>query len=1112
MKLLFDQYQRYKNAQLLIDNFRKNGEKFRILEVGANEHKNLEHFLPEDDILYLDIKLSEEKLKDEHYILGDATDMEFEDNSFDIIVALDVYEHVLPERRINFLREVSRVAKVGFVICAPFADEMGAVHRAEERMSEAYRVLYGIPHPWLREHLENGLPKLKETEQILDELGVPYKEISHGALDVWERMMYMQIMADYDSRLLSYFKTISEYYNEAMFPEDYAEISYRKFIIGDKQNRGLPTEGKQTKRDEKFEFLGRIYLSLLENIKLNKSLELESGIQAEMRAEIQANKNQRRTELYFDEGNGFNGILKKEKVIQGNKVNIRWNIPLERKIFAFRFDPVNESALLKIHRIFVTDGNEYKKELSADDLDGCMNGMIHLYKNYYLADCEDPQIYIWNDRNIKLIEVDMDVYWMETNTALCMHEIREDAEDYYDTHEAVKKDLREQCNILRIEKARIENEKSLEEGKAEQYRQLYEATVNSVCWRITSPARWVGDVFSQRLISRAIQCVKDNGLSYTINLYKTGGYDKGNVRVEPLVKSDVKDNEYHGKIIDFFKIKKEETERQKNYNFSKNTKFSILVPLYNTDERFLREMIESVQYQTYENWELCLADGSDEDHHEVGEICKEYAEEDSRILYKKLERNEGISGNTNACIDMASGDYISLFDHDDILHPCALFETMLAITEKNADYVYTDEATFEGKNISRIITRHCKPDFAIDNLRANNYICHFSSFKKELLDKAGRFRSDYDGSQDHDLILRLTEVAEHVYHIPKILYYWRSHAKSVAQDINAKTYAINAAKRAVESHLQRAGLEAELLSTRAFPTIFQINYKIIGHPRISIIIPNKDHVEDLSRCLISIMTKSSYDNYEIIVVENNSEKPETMAYYKMIEGVDKVQIIKYTGAFNYSKINNFGRQHATGEYLLLLNNDTEVISTDWMEQLLMYAQRDDVGAVGAKLYFPDGTIQHAGIVLGLGADRTAGHTHYGIEKENLGYMGRLCYTQNVSAVTAACLMVSAKKFDEVHGITEELAVALNDVDFCLKLRRKGYLNIFNPFAELYHYESKSRGLDSSSTGKKKARYEREVALFKETWKEELEAGDPYYNPNFSLDRSDYFYVGDAGDE
>lgn len=549
---------------------------------------------------------------------------------------------------------------------------------------------------------------------------------------------------------------------------------------------------------------------------------------------------------------------------------------------------------------------------------------------------------------------------------------------------------------------------------------------------------------------------------------------------------------------------KEEARKQRETVFERMVKISILVPLYNTPKDFLKEMIDSVVNQTYQNWELCLADGSDAEHAYVGKICREYMEKPGgeRIVYKKLPKNEGISGNTNACYQMATGEFIGLFDHDDVLHPCALYEYVKVINEKDADYIYCDEITFKNGNLNKMVTLHFKPDYAIDNLRANNYICHFSVFARHLLEGTELFRTKFDGSQDHDMILRLTDAAKNVVHVPKALYYWRSHAGSVASGIEAKTYAINAAKGAVAEHLRGHGFENfTITSTRAFETIFRVSYEIKGMPKISIVIPNKDHKEDLERCISSILERTSYLNYEIIIVENNSETQEIFEYYESLKQNKKIKVVTFEGAFNYSAVNNLGVKHADGEYILLLNNDTQVISLNWIEELLMFAQREDVGAVGAKLYYPDKTVQHAGVVLQLGAHRTAGHIHCLQGRDSIGYMGKLCYAQNVSAVTAACLMVSKAKYEEVGGLDEQFRVALNDVDFCLKLRKKGYLNIFTPYSELYHYESISRGSDLE--GENSKRLDKEAEDFKRKWKEVLDKGDPYYNPNFSLDHNDY---------
>ena len=543
----------------------------------------------------------------------------------------------------------------------------------------------------------------------------------------------------------------------------------------------------------------------------------------------------------------------------------------------------------------------------------------------------------------------------------------------------------------------------------------------------------------------------------------------------------------------------EERERQEKAEFPREILFSILVPVYNTPMAFLAAMIDSVRQQTYKNWELCLADGSDGEHGAVGDYCREAAEKDPRIRYRKLEKNGGISENTNACIGMATGDYLALFDHDDVLHPSALFEVMNVICEEDADFIYTDETTFHETPKDAFLP-HFKPDYAPDTLRGNNYICHFTVFRKDLPEKAGGgFRSEFDGSQDYDLILRLTEQAERIRHIPKILYYWRAHRDSVAESVGAKPYVIDAAHKAIREHLERVGLRGEVLDTRV-PSIYRIRYAIEGEPLISILIPNKDHREDLKRCVDSIREKSTWKNYEIIVIENNSTEEETFRYYRELEEDPRIRVVRYEGSFNYSAVNNLGARESRGDYLLLLNNDTEIITPEWMEEMLMFAQREDVGAVGAKLYYPDGTIQHAGI--GLGLLHLAGHYHRGFAGEEPGYMGRLCYAQDMSAVTAACMMVPKAVYEAAGGLDESYSVVFNDVDLCLRIRESGKLIVWTPFAELTHYESKSRGSDED-TKEKLAFFKTETKRFQTKWNEALTKGDPYYNPNLTRSKEDF---------
>lgn len=657
----------------------------------------------------------------------------------------------------------------------------------------------------------------------------------------------------------------------------------------------------------------------------------------------------------------------------------------------------------------------------------------------------------------------------------------------------------EQCEELAAELAHYKEHYQAAIGQREalkiqlaEVQNAYSAISNAFFWKITKPFRVCLDALKRilgkmaffRLLGKGLRCLHQNGWRYTWR----------------KVKNKLTHRQEFTALANKPLFTDEELEHQRNTVFPRSIKFSIVVPLYNTPEKFLHEMIRSVIDQTYANWELCMADGSDAAHDSVEKICRQYMRKDPRIKYRRLEQNLGISGNTNACLEMAAGDYIGLFDHDDLLHPAALHEVMRVICEQGADFIYTDELTFSNK-IDNVITAHFKPDFAPDNLRANNYICHFTVFSAAILKTVGGFRGEYDGSQDHDFILRATEQAEKIVHIPKLLYYWRSHPNSVAADINSKTYAIDAGKRAVRDQIRRMGMDATVESSKAFPTIYRIKYELKETPKVSIIIPNKNHCEDLKRCIRSIKRLTTYSNYEIIIVDNQSNEEDLVEFYDQLRCDDRTNIVSFDKEFNYSEANNFGVRCATGEYYILLNNDTEVISPAWIEEMLMYAQRDDIGAVGAKLYFPDHTIQHAGVILGLGPHRTAGHAFSKVDGENLGYMGRLYYAQNVSAVTAACVMIPRRVWEAVNGLDTSFAVAFNDVDLCMRIRQMGYLIVWTPYAELYHYESKSRG--SENTPEKKKRFESEVQRFRERWEKQLKEGDPYYNPNLTLERADF---------
>lgn len=543
----------------------------------------------------------------------------------------------------------------------------------------------------------------------------------------------------------------------------------------------------------------------------------------------------------------------------------------------------------------------------------------------------------------------------------------------------------------------------------------------------------------------------------------------------------------------------EELEQQTYTKFKFEPKISILVPLYKTPLKFLQDLIESVKEQTYTNWELCLSDGSGEPNSVLSKALRKYGKDDTRIKIIINENQMRISENTNKAMEISTGDYITFADHDDLLSKNALFEFVKAINENlEVDVLYSDEdkISMDGKDY---FEPHFKTDFNIDLLCSMNYICHMFMVKRNIVDKVGYLRSEFDGAQDYDFVLRCVEVAEKVYHIPKVLYHWRTHKNSTSENPESKMYAFEAGARAIRAHYDRIGIKAKVTEGE-YLGLYRTEHILDDHPMISIIIPNKDHIIDLDKCIASIESKTQYDNYEYIIVENNSEKEETFQYYEELEKNNpKVKVVYWEEEFNYSAINNYGVTFARGEYLLFLNNDTEIINSTCLEELLGYCMHDNVGAVGARLYYDDDTIQHAGVIIGFGG--IAGHAFIGLPKTSNGYFSRIICAQDLSAVTAACMLVKRKVFEEVQGFDTNLKVAFNDIDFCMKIRKAGYLIVYNPYAELYHYESKSRGLED--TKEKIDRFNSEIALFAEKWPEILKNGDPYYNPNLSIERCDF---------
>ncbi len=1002
--IAFDQFQRYETICRLVEfHRRREGQSFRVLELGSNEHKDLRLFLPQDEIMFTDIALSEAMEKDPDFQRVDGTAIPFDDKSFDFVVAADVLEHVPAEKREKFLREAWRVSRLGVILSFPFYAQ--DVMDAEARVNEYYKTLAGEDFIWLKEHLENSLPKTEEIGACLNKLGIPFFSLFHGDIRVWEKMWYCVFSSLFEPETLPFHTYIDNYYNRNIYARDVSDSCYRVFCVmahegvedWEKCALGLWEKGRDTGDAVRF---------------------LEDLIRTRQELHALSEKN-RLNEVIVDKERH---IQNQNRIIEDKERHIQ-----------------NQTQIIEAKDSQLQARTEALEKSEAE-----------------LTDCES-----------KLADCESELATLREKGAETAAELTH-YQEHYAAAMAQRNDL---------------------ERQLAQVNAAYQSISNATLWKMTKPLRVVLDAIKRplrrikllRLVHGGFKCLREHGLRYTWGRFceKCRRHWGKPEASKPL-------------------HTKKELEAQRAYAFPRPVKISIVVPLYNTPQKFLEEMIRSVQDQTYSNWELCLADGSDKEHAYVASVCKRYAKKDQRIRYQKLAENKGISENTNACIAMVTGDYIGLLDHDDLLHPSALYHVMEAICEKDADFIYTDENTFH-ETPEDAYCPHFKPDFAPDTLRSYNYICHFTVFRRTLLDALGTaFRPEFDGSQDYDLILRLTEKAKQIVHIPKILYYWRAHEASTASDVSAKPYTLAAARSALQEHLRRVGLDGQVGDAR-IPSTYRIRYKIQGKPLISILIPNKDHVDDLKKCIDSIREKSTYSKWEIIIIENNSEERATFAYYDTLKADKRIRVVYWKGTFNYAAIVNYGAGYATGKHLLLLNNDIEVITPDWLEQMLMYSQREDVGAVGAMLYYPDDTVQHAGVILGIGG--VGGHAHKYFPRGDHGYMSRMAITQNYSAVTAACLMMRREVWNEVGGLDEDFAVAFNDVDLCMKIRKAGYLIVWTPYAELYHYESKTRGLED--TPEKQARFSGEVKRFLDRWDKELVAGDPYYNPNLTLDREDF---------
>ena len=970
MKLPYDQYQRYKTMSHIIEKLKKNLglDSVKILEIGANEQKNLSKFLDKDIIYYTDIELPDSLKNDPFCFLADATNLNtINDQEFDIVIACDVLEHIALEKRAQFLTELNRVSKYCCIICFPHKTK--AVENAEMRSNTYFKVIGNQDYRWLYEHSQQSLPSINEINYILDLHNIPFTHFEHGDITVWELMLKNHFYSCFAQDVIPYREEIDEFYNNHIYAHDISDDNYRSFYI-------------LYKKEESSSMFKNISNSLFEKKEINDDLLILYSLSNDLRdlsqlnLRLSMNKNAQDT-MWIKENietsnlKYFNKIQELEQEKQQLTIKL-YNFESKYKALQNEYDAY--SNMNEILKNKVLDFERKNQDLEAQNL---------LEKNNFL-----------------------------------------DIKTQYEN-------LQSQNSILL--------------DKVQHFEMAYNQIIQSSSWKITKPFRYIKRNLGlpiHKSSKKLTNNMKNNSLDDTFN--------------------------YYGELP----------------NINEDIFFSILVPLFNTKEIYLIDMINSILEQRYSNWELCLADASDSTYTYIETICKEYAQKDSRIKYRKLSQNRGISYNTNACFEMSSGNYIVLCDHDDILSNMALYYNAVAIQETNFDVSYSDEDHIN--KLGHHINPLYKPDWSPDLLYSQMYICHLLVFRRELFEKVGMFNSEFDGAQDYDLMLRFAEHTDKICHIPKILYSWRETDNSTSVNADSKPYAHTSGKNALDQHLKRMFGDSAYSEETPYTFVYNSRFPIQNDIKVSIIIPMKDKSYLSDACIKSILEKSSYSNYEILILNNNSCESETFEWLKTIGNLDpRIRVIDANFEFNWSKLNNFGIEHADGDVFIFLNNDTLISSHDWIERLCEKALRCDVGVVGPLLLYEDQTIQHAGIVVGIGG--WADHIFKGLNTVHFGspFISPMV-ARNVLSVTGACMAISRKTIEKIGKFDEEFIICGSDVEIGIRAYDYGLHNIYDPNVVLYHLESKSR--DS---------YIPEIDFKKsfECYTPYRELIDPYYNIN-----------------
>jgi len=1118
--------------------YKNNNAKITVLDVGGKNGR-LKEFLDESkfDVVVLDID-PEPDVRE--YVVGDARVLPFKPKSFDVVVSSELLEHIPPEDRMKVIKNMIEVGKDLVILAAPFYSK--EVEEAEIRANEFFKKFFGKDHPWLKEHIENGLPREEDIEEFVKKKGLNFIKIQTNNINNWLLMQLFifsayifgippervsEVYRYYNENFLelgdflppTYRKiyVIGKYIPEIDFGESYLDVNKYQKLLELISNAVARTIQDKDRHIKNFEALLNQKTTEIENIqgelqKLLDDVKKKSNLIQELNKEIENLK----SDLEFktrESTNLKNKLLECEEEIKAihNETNklkteneaLRNRLATVEKQLHEIQQSVTFKALAKYQKLverFLPSGTRRRfyydlaiiglRTIANEGLlvflsraGGYIRKRLAIKRKIVKPILETNMLHLGTHESLKL---DKELVIKFRAKADRLNEIK----ILTATYQRRNKDL----ELL------VEVDGKLERGVVVKGWKILDNDYTS--FKFKPIEKCEGKIVTLRLksLGEPSSAVWFNRhLSFSeVELFYGGKKIDGSVNIQ--VYHDIRVRDDYELWILKNEPKEEDLKRmaEECKKFKYRPKISIIMPTWNTDERWLRRAIESVLNQVYDNWELCIADGGSTKPH-VRKILEEYAKKDKRIKVKFLPKNLGIAGNSNEALKLATGEFVAFLDHDDELAPFALYEVVKLLNEKpDLDFIYSDEDKIDEKG--RRKDPFFKPDYSPDMFLSCNYICHLSVIRKSLVDKVGGFRLGYDGSQDYDLFLRVLEHTDKIAHIPKILYHWRTIETSAAASTSAKPYAYEAAKKALADAMKRRGIEIEGVYDGLWLGSYRIKYKIKGNPKVSIIIPTKDKVEVLKRCIDSILNKTTYQNYEIVIVDNNSQEEKTFEYYETIKDHPKIRILEYNKPFNFSAINNYAVSKVDSEFILFLNNDTEVITSEWLSAMLEHAQRKEVGAVGAKLLFPDGKIHHCGIILGLGFHRVSGNIYYRFPDHH-GYFGIINMVRNYSAVTAACMLTKKSLFEEVGGFDEvNLPVAFNDVDYCLKLREKGYLIVYTPYAVLYHYESLSRGYED--TPEKQARFLREVRYMRKKWGHILD-NDPYYNPNLMRDREDF---------